>query len=62
MTESDKRVCKVCKVCKDRTLAGKFDSINKKYIDASGGLWNGSTCPSCHRNKCREHLKSKRTS
>lgn len=60
--ETDIRRCKSCGETKKRTLVGKFpDNVNKKYVDETGKLWSGSTCPSCHKTKCKVHIAIKRS-
>ena len=59
--ESNKCLCRGCSLLKDRILAGKFDAINKKWVDESGLSWNGKTCPSCHQMNCRENMRKKRS-
>lgn len=59
--ESNLRLCKKCNEVKRRTLAGKFpDGRDKRYVDDSGKLWNGSMCPSCNAERAREVMSAKR--
>jgi hypothetical protein len=59
--EQNIKCCKNCGVNKQHILDTKYDYKNKKYVDETGGQWNGKTCPSCHNNNMRIHMKSKRT-
>lgn len=57
----NKRICKVCKVIKDRISDGNFaNGKNKKWRDAEGLLWSGSTCGPCNQLRLKEHMKFKR--
>lgn len=48
--EIDKRECKICKQQKTRMLIGRYpNSKDKKFVNEHNVLWNGSTCPDCHR-------------
>lgn len=58
--ERNKRQCKVCKEIKDRILQGKFNLKDKKWVDPEGGLWNGSVCPKCNRDRVRGLMKKLR--
>lgn len=61
MVESDKVHCRKCGELKVRILDGKFpNSRDKRFRDESGNLWNGRTCPSCHKNKIHEGMKKLR--
>lgn len=59
MSETNLRKCKKCLQLKQRTLDGSFDGVNKRWRDESGTLWNGSTCPACHKLAAKE-LAAKR--
>ena len=56
--EANVRECRVCKEKKLRILAGKYPSMNNKYVDETGDLWSGKTCPSCNKARIREKMKS----
>lgn len=58
--ETNKRQCKICKELKDRTLIGKFNDKDKKWIDPEGKLWNGNVCPPCNRNRVKDLMKKLR--
>lgn len=59
--ESNKRLCKVCGVLKDRIETGKYpDGKNKKHVDESGRLWNGSVCASCNVARSHNNMKKLR--
>lgn len=60
LVEKNIKQCKVCGQLKERILAGKFDTKNKKWTNEQGKLWNGHTCPECHKNKTKTHLRVKR--
>ena len=50
MHERDDRECKVCKQMKERIMVGRFpNGRDKKFANSNGVLWNGKTCPDCHR-------------
>lgn len=59
--ESNLRICKVCKQLKNRTEAGKFNAKDKKWVDDTGKLWNGSCCPACNAIRVKEKMKLKRS-
>jgi hypothetical protein len=55
--ENNKRICKICKVLKDRIETGKYpDGKNKKTVDETGKLWNGSVCGSCNVKRSHENM------
>lgn len=58
--ETSKIRCKVCGDDKTRYLNGKWDGVNKKWVDEAGKAWNGHTCPKCHKDKCKEVMRKKR--
>lgn len=60
MNETNKRQCKICKDLKDRTLQGKFNEKDKKWVDPEGKLWNGSVCPPCNRDRVKNLMKKLR--
>jgi|GEM_PF-2217728 len=60
MEESNQRKCKVCGFLKRRTLVGKFDGVNKKYLDEHGLTWNGNVCGKCHRVRSKETMRKSR--
>lgn len=60
MLELNYRICKICRELKHRILAGKFDSVNKKWTDENNKLWNGNVCPACVVIKSRENMKKLR--
>lgn len=58
-----KQFCKVCNIEKLRIQVGFFGSTQrrcKRFVDETGLLWNGSTCPACHKEHCKNHIKEKR--
>lgn len=55
--EKKPTLCKICKNIKTRILDGKFDNINKRWVDDSGGIWNGKICPPCQLLKVREKMR-----
>lgn len=57
MIEENLRKCKDCGEIKPRILVGKFDHKNKRYHDGTGKAWNGSRCPSCHKEKAKLNMK-----
>lgn len=60
--ETNKRLCKVCNILKDRTESGLYpDGKNKKYIDDSGKLWNGSVCGPCNVQRSYNNMKKLRS-
>lgn len=52
--------CKVCNEYKPRVLDGKFNGKDKRWRSPDGLLWNGLTCPDCHKEKVAKHLTEKR--
>lgn len=59
--QSDFSTCRgPCGGIKVRKLAGSFDGRNKRYVDEHGSLWNGRTCPGCHRHKVKVKTKERR--
>lgn len=52
--------CKVCKKDKTRILRGYFVSLNKKWVDENGKLFNGKMCPDCHNEKIRVQTSERR--
>lgn len=57
MQEANIKECKVCKVQKLRILCGKFPSMNNKYVDESGALWSGRTCPPCNQARVKAKMQ-----
>jgi ssDNA-binding Zn-finger/Zn-ribbon topoisomerase 1 len=54
--------CKVCQQLKRRIVNGKRPNLSsKKYVDPFGKEWNGKTCPTCHREKQKAHMKKRRS-
>lgn len=58
--EANERKCKVCGETKARILIGRYDDSNKKYVDLTGKVWNGSCCPACHVKTVKEKMKALR--
>lgn len=60
--EINKRKCKVCNELKERIQDGYFENSTtcKRYINEAGKLWNGSTCPECHKNKIAQGMRKLR--
>lgn len=52
--------CKICNKIKVRIADGNFNSKDKRWRDSEGELWNGLTCPSCHKNKMVLKMREKR--
>lgn len=62
VVETNQTICKVCQQLKNRTLIGRFDRNNKKYIDEFGKYWSGLVCPPCHKERIRQNMKRLRES
>lgn len=60
MIESNQTKCKVCNLMKPRILAGKMDEKNKKFIDDTGKMWSGRTCPGCHKERMKTNMSKMR--
>lgn len=60
--EIETKQCKICNEYKSRILDGKFNGKDKRWRSPEGLLWNGLTCPECHKNKVAKHLEEKRKS
>lgn len=58
--ETQEKLCKVCGQIKKRYFDGKFNKKDKKWRDSEGCLWNGHTCPDCHRMRCKDRQRSRR--
>lgn len=56
--EENIRKCKSCGEMKKRILAGKFNEKDKKWVDESQKLWNGSICPVCVVDKARARARA----
>ena len=61
MNESNARLCKVCRQLKERIQDGQYNGKDKRWRDEAGGLWMGSTCPSCNRERIKNKMKDKRS-
>lgn len=60
LLEKNLRVCKECMTLKLRVVAGKFkNSKGNKYRDSEGKLWNGRTCPDCHKIRIRNEKRER---
>lgn len=59
--EANKRTCKTCLVMKNRIQDGSFNYKDKRWLDETGRLWNGSLCPDCNAARMKEVMKSKRS-
>lgn len=59
--EANLRLCKVCNEKKIRILDGKFDAINKRWVDSTGKCWNGNVCPDCHKNRAKHNMRKLRS-
>jgi DNA-directed RNA polymerase subunit M/transcription elongation factor TFIIS len=60
--EANRTICKVCRKIKMRIQSGKYpDSKDKKWVDESGVQWNGRTCPDCHRERMKFHVRKVRS-
>lgn len=56
--EKNKRICKLCNELKDRIQSGIYpDGKNKKHVDESGKLWNGSVCGVCNVKRSHDNMK-----
>lgn len=62
MPELNKHICKKCNQVKDRVDDGRYPNGNKRYRDSNGELWSGKTCPSCTRDRLKNHMRTKRSS
>lgn len=51
MKDVDLKACKDCGKLKQRIHDGKWNHKDKKFVDETGGAWNGHRCPSCHKLK-----------
>lgn len=58
--EANERKCKVCGETKARILIGRYDDSNKKYVDLTGKVWNGSCCPACHVKTVKAKMQALR--
>lgn len=58
--EANKAHCKTCKQLKNRILDGKFDHVNKRWVDENGWLWSGKICPVCNLERVRNKMREKR--
>jgi len=59
--EKNDRLCKVCNQLKPRIQSGVYpDGKNKKHVDETGKLWNGSVCGSCNVKRSNEAMKKLR--
>lgn len=58
--ESNLRICKTCRQLKTRIESGKYNTKDKKYLDQDGKAWNGSNCPSCNKDRLKNHMRTKR--
>ena len=59
--EIDKKECKVCKELKIRVRVGRYPNFKDiKFSDEIGLLWNGKTCPTCHKKIMQEKMSIKR--
>jgi ssDNA-binding Zn-finger/Zn-ribbon topoisomerase 1 len=58
--EIETKQCKVCGEYKPRVFDGKFNKKDKRWRSPEGLLWNGLTCPECHKNKVAKHISKKR--
>lgn len=60
--EANKRLCKKCKLLIDRISDGKFtNGRDKRWVDATGKLWNGSMCPACNTERAKETMRKMRS-
>ena len=60
--EKNDRLCKRCALLKPRIESGRFpDGKNKKYVDESGKLWNGSVCPDCNVSRSHNNMNKLRS-
>ena len=58
--EANLTTCKKCQLIKVKVLSGMFNTIQKRFVDENGGLWNGSTCASCNRERVRNKMQELR--
>lgn len=58
--EANRTACKVCVQVKMKIHNENFANGDKKYVDENGELWNGRTCPQCHRQKQMLNQRKKR--
>lgn len=58
--ETNLTKCKKCGELKKRTQSGFFNEKDKRWVDETGGLWNGKSCPTCTRIRVKEAMKKAR--
>jgi ssDNA-binding Zn-finger/Zn-ribbon topoisomerase 1 len=51
LPELQSKVCKSCGKIKLRIRDGDYNHKDKRWRDSDGQLWNGLTCPICHKDK-----------
>lgn len=56
--ERNLTICKECKEIKGRSIDGKYNHKDKRYVDDNGKLWNGTVCPQCHAKKTAERMRA----
>jgi ribosomal protein S18 len=60
MQEVDSKECKVCTQVKQRIADKTYENGLRRYVDETGKMWNGRTCPTCHKEKVKNKVREKR--
>lgn len=60
MIEVNLRICKMCGELKQRIQDGKYNIKDKRWMDETGKLWNGSICPICNKLRTKQLMREKR--
>lgn len=48
LPERSRQTCRICGIKKDKIRVGRYPTEQKfKYVDETGGQWNGRRCPKC---------------
>jgi len=58
--EIQTKSCRICQKIKVRISDGIYNQRDKRWRDSEGELWNGLTCPTCHKNKMILIMREKR--
>lgn len=54
------RICKRCGIIQEKIQYGKYNAKDKRWRDVNGGLWSGSLCPECHRERMKVYQQVRR--
>jgi hypothetical protein len=55
------RICKDCEEVKIRVQDEQYpNGKDKRWVDASGCLWNGKMCPDCNKERVRKAMMKMR--